>query len=290
MHVLKTMASVVPVNAYTQEKYARFEEQFRDPARPHLPNMHRLQEMLQQLMRQLGWVRATSFEYLTDNAGRQGNTADVVLHAIAETDKTPVYVSLKLNNSSIKHPCPSNFAMQAALSRQAAKAFSESYRKLVDSAYASWKEAPCFSAVARSSKFQLYRSINELVASCLQRNHRAFLAFLNFLLNGTCLHYIVHCRIRKRGTPKLQCICMKPGMEATGYALSTTDLARCVRVQENHLWIELPSLRLDLRLHTASSSVRPSLRLKYDVLLKHVGSDFPQICLPAKPGIACETR
>jgi len=202
------------------------------------PNIYNLQNIIKN--RDIKYV-----QLLTDNKGRDNITADMLLHL---ENGDLVGLSCKKNNMSIKHPCP--YGLYRFLNSEYQEVFSNTYSSINNKWYNVMQPYELFNKVPPTMKQDMLNEVVDLVSANINKS------YIQFLLSQSIIKesYILHCNKNK---------------QLNMYQVNNVDINDFNITHNNH-WIYINvsnNIDIKMRLHTASSRILPTLKLKFDTKL-----------------------
>lgn len=242
--------NIRPLNSFTLSKLERFTNNLEDETKDDSRHRKRRELVNQMLdMMNVRLPHTTHFEICHDNNGSNGNAADIVLHP------SNIGLSLKNNNTFIKHQRCNKLYIQLGLMEQDAFLFKQSYQLINNKYVTEWlaKGLSRFNQIQLDQKFELYHEINALTSFWLSQKREYVYNYLTFVLSPNT--YFVNWDARKK-----QLVVFKYNqlpIESSNVHLKITNRSILV--------IHYDNLCIKMRLHNASSRLTKTLSVKYSV-------------------------
>lgn len=188
---------------------------------------------------------------LGDNHGRNGVTSDMMVYF---DDGTVCGVSCKRNNMSIKHPCPRGIVR--FLDGFKKLSFIRLYNQLNIKWYNRIRQYEVFRCVPAKTKQQMLNEVSKLVASYINEEYIRFLLSYNTARKDYIVQY------NKRGP-----LC--PSHDLCVYSMRDVSFNN-IQIKHNKHWIYIvvDGVEISMRLHTASSRIKQTIKLKFDTKIK----------------------
>ena len=197
------------------------------------------------------------------------DTCDIMLLDSARNDLAGISIKHQHQTStvrspvktSVRHQRPSNLPTQMSLSAAKTTMYRDDYGKVTKRWHARWKKNGIvrYSEIDRDEKTSMYRQINRLTKKTLENGGKQALhRYLSFLLD-TDTRYVVQCSLAnrhtnvytKRATPHAYVYKSGIRLELEGNAVK-------------FILKDTGELLLSMRLHTSTTNIGNTLRLKYD--------------------------
>lgn len=192
-------------------------------------------------------------EHPSDRDASSGISEDLVIH----TDKEPVRISLKHNNFSIKHFRPNTTCEHLGVE---STTFKEIYEDICNKFYEKYADCVTFKDAKDMDEDgitnDLYIPVVNLVCSTLKKHKDSVEKYFNCIM-GINSHYMC-CLVRK----KL-------------YIYNFIDIPKpkTAKILSYKQYITLEfnnNVTIEMRLHTASSTITKNPSLKFDVKIKNI--------------------
>lgn len=250
---------VIPYNNYTKDKFLKLSCRFSHKEQGEI-FIGKIHQGLLKIFDNNEIIE--QYEFLQDVRGRYGESADIILY----TNLRMLKISCKCNNLSIKHQRPSNLHEQLNLSKNDSYVYGEAYGIINDKCYNVIKDEGVFRNLSKEVKYHIYSLFNELVRIFLMKISSSQLyKFLDYIISPGRDKYIFHANTKngKLTIIKLQYI---------DYSV------KIIKIVRNSLVIELDKgIKVEMRLHTASSTITKKLSLKYDTTIRNILNLYPTL-------------
>lgn len=258
--------NVLPIDAKTKDKTLRLltsSERVEDPHKGlKLEKLHSLFDSLKVV-----FPSATRYELNADNLGAQGDTADIVIHPCN------IKLSIKNNNSFIKHQRANKLYLQLGLTYGDASTFQQQYKEINDRYHKMWAGLSKFKQVKTSDKFAMYVEINKLTMSWLKKDPVYLKRYLEFVLDSMDPNkYIIKWDARRKKMLLLQFD------QLDQLHLAAAQPTFKIRAG-SFLEIGAGDLLVKMRLHNASSRISNTLSMKYSTTIHACEDKFTRLFL-----------
>ena len=262
--------NIAPIDNVTRDKIKRLEVSHNALAEPDQTFQRKLSKM-DAVIKHLGMCNddkdssTNTFKLIMDASGAKGDTADVIVYG--REGNVLHKLSVKNNNTSIKHQRPNKLYLQLGLAGDDATEYQTAYKAINTKYYEMWRgRVGGFADVTFEEKTQWYREINELTKTWLLKDPAHVDRYLRFVLD------IDPDKIIVRWNPK-------PGKESIDLIkydeTAFSDLDSLNISDSSFFYLTFKDgKRIKMRLHNASSRITRTLSLKYDTSIEHCGRLF----------------
>jgi hypothetical protein len=248
---------IAPFSTETSDKLKRLKRDFDTVNEPSRIKYRRLDSVLDTLG--ITQAKFPQYELTHETIGHiKADTSDLILHSPSDP-KDNIKLSIKNNNTYIKHQRPNKLYLQLQLTQKESLRFISAYTAVNDRYFNLWKDLKTWNNVPTTKKFELYEEINQLTLKWISANPARLMCYLGFVLDAA--------------DPKKYILKWDPSMndfmvitynaddfsikgKAAKYELSVRDSSFVmIKVGTKHL--------VQLRIHNASSRITKVLSLKY---------------------------
>lgn len=249
-----------PRNCYTREKMTKWQSLYSSSSIPdNMPHLTDFEKAYDQL--EVNFSLPLEFELANDS--RQ-DTTDL---SIYNQDKV-INISLKNNNTKLKHQRPKALHKQVQLSLDQTNQFQREYQQINDHYYNLWTQQSnitLFKDLDPSQKQELYDAILDLTIKWLQKDPKYIRNYIHFVTPRTSSQSHVLC-----WNPDSRCFTLIHKKVPNNLTYDNPDDYK-VWKESTFLYISFKNeFTLKIRIHNASSRITKTLQIKYDTTIKEL--------------------
>jgi hypothetical protein len=190
------------------------------------------------------------------SSSSQRTTSDIVVHG-----PTPINISVKHNNLSLKHQKADKLWCQMRMCESRKQQFIGAYEKLCSLWISENETTSTYADLPPGAKTRLYNGINSLILKNLvTAPTKDVRNYLDFILDlPTQNKYIIKCNTTYG----------KQSVEMLQLCVPNTALPTKIKRVGNFIELDLgPLVQVRLRLHSCTTNIKSKLDLKYDTQIK----------------------
>lgn len=248
---------ISPANDDTTQKLKRLKRDFDQVNEPSRVKYRKLDAVLDRLG--VNTMRYPQYELtLHDHANNPSrDTTDVVLKDPARPDDA-LKLSIKNNNTYVKHQRPNKLYMQLDLGSRDADRFKAQYRAINDRYYNMWKHLKTWDKVPTTQKFRMYEEVNQLTLRWIGYSPSRLTKYLSFVLDvSDPQKYIL-----KWAPSANDFVVIR--YDPCDFSVKGANKAKLLMRDSSFIEIHMAGgVVIALRIHNASSRITETLSLKY---------------------------